>query len=77
MSVSSECCVLSGVLSLRQADPSPKGVLPTMVCYSVNVTDMTAYCLTNNFLILIACNRVRIVKFRRLPWTGLKAIMGS
>jgi hypothetical protein len=29
MSVSYDCCLLSGVLSLRRADPSSRGVLPS------------------------------------------------
>jgi hypothetical protein len=37
MSVSCECCVLSGRGSLRRADHSPRGVLPSVVCLSVIV----------------------------------------
>jgi hypothetical protein len=37
MSVSCECCVLSGKRSVRQADHSSRGVVPIVVCLSVIV----------------------------------------
>ena len=37
MCVSIECCVLLGRGSLRWADHSPRGVLPSVVCLSVIV----------------------------------------
>jgi hypothetical protein len=35
MSVSYECCVFVRWKSLRRADPSSRGVLPTVVCHCV------------------------------------------